>query len=56
MVEEAKAQNKQWNATPIGKMRLVGSSNVPIEKKGIVRINKWQDYTWANYLYEDFSA
>ena len=42
MVEEAKAQNNQWNATPIGKMRFVGSSNVPTEKKGIVIINKWQ--------------
>ena len=41
-VAEVKAQNNQWNATPIGKMRLVGSSNVPNGKNGIVIINKWQ--------------
>ena len=41
-VAEAKAQNSQWNATPIGRMRFIGSSNVPNGKNGIVVINKWQ--------------
>lgn len=41
-VAEAKAQNSQWNATPIGKMRFIESSSVPNGKNGIVIINKWQ--------------
>ncbi|MCI9272263.1 MAG: hypothetical protein HFH11_14255 [Dorea sp.] len=41
-VAEAKTQNSQWNATPIGKMRFIESSSVPNGKKGIVIINKWQ--------------
>lgn len=41
-VAEAKAQNSQRNATPIGKMRFIESSSVPNGKNGIVIINKRQ--------------
>ena len=41
-VAGVKAQNNQWNATPIGKMRFIESENVPNGKNGIVVIKKWQ--------------
>lgn len=41
-VAEAKAQNNQWIATPIGKMRFIESNNAANGKNGIVIINKWQ--------------
>lgn len=41
-VEEAKAQNNQWNSTVIGKMRFIKSSSVSNGKNGIIIINKWQ--------------
>lgn len=41
-VAEAKAQNSQWNDTPIGKMRFIESISVPNGKNGIIIINKWQ--------------
>ena len=41
-VAEAKSQNNQWNATPIGKMRLIESKDALNGKNGIVVIKKWQ--------------
>lgn len=41
-VAAAKAQNNQWNDTPIGKIRFIESSNVLNGKNGIVIINKWK--------------
>lgn len=41
-VAEAKTQNSQWKATPIGKMRFIESKSVPNGKNGIVIIEKWQ--------------
>ena len=41
-VAEAKTQNNQWNATPIGKMRFIKSSSAPNGKNGVVIIEKWQ--------------
>lgn len=41
-VSEAKTQNNQWKATPIGKMRFIESKSVPNGKNGIVIIEKWQ--------------
>jgi len=41
-VAEAKTQNNQWKATPIGKMRFIESKSVPNGKNGIVIIEKWQ--------------
>lgn len=41
-VEKGEAQDNQWNATPIGKIRFIESCNVPNGKNGIVIINKWQ--------------
>lgn len=41
-VAETKAQNNQWNATPIGKMRFIESSSVSNKKNDSIIINKWQ--------------
>lgn len=41
-VAQAKSQNNQWNTTPIGKMRLIGTKEVSNGTNGIVIIKKWQ--------------
>lgn len=55
-VAEAKTQNNQWNATPIGKMRFIKSSSAPNGKNGVSNNREVADYTWANYIHKDFSA
>lgn len=41
-VSEVKAQDNRWRTTPIGKMRLVDSKNIPNGNYGIVIIDKWK--------------
>ena len=41
-VTEAKTQNNQWCASPIGKIRFIESKSVPNGKHGTVIIKKWK--------------
>ncbi|WP_035214763.1 ADP-ribosylglycohydrolase family protein [Desulfitobacterium hafniense] len=58
-VSEAKTQDGDWRNSPIGKIQLVDSKNVPNGKYGIVIIRKWQTalgqtlYTKEAELYDN---
>jgi len=53
-VAENEMQGNGWINTPIGKMRLVDSKNVPNGKNGVVVIKKWQTALGQTLYKKDF--
>lgn len=55
-VSGAKVQDGGWRNSPIGRMRLVDSKNVPNGKYGFVIIRKWQTVLGQTLYTKDFQS
>lgn len=53
-VAYAKKQNNDWQASPIGNMRLIDKISVPNGKNGIVIIEKWQTALGQTFYQKSF--